>query len=179
MPTKRKPAQKQKDNKKKERPSLTPSEQEILDRLPPPGELTRKVLAKDKVAPTYLLYVVLHTTFERPPQVIIRKTYESQFEALEAFRREYDMWITGDAKTGLFPRRHTEQQLASSYLFNIMEMNKRKTAAPEDIVAENKYRGRGKVEYTIVHRDDADLEDDDHSKRRCVVVCEETTSEKM
>ncbi len=89
------------------------------------------------------------------------------------------MWLTGDAKLGLFAPRHTEQQLTSSYLSNIMEVNKKRDAAPEENKSMNKNRGRGKVEYAIVHREDADLEDDHHSKRKCVVVCEETNSERM
>jgi len=89
------------------------------------------------------------------------------------------MWLTGDAKTGLFPRRHTEQQLSSSYLTSLMEMSKTSDAAPQENKSESKYRGRGIIEYAIVHRDDVELKDGNHSKRRCVVVCEETTSEKM
>ena len=139
----------------------------------------RIVPSKDKVIPIYLIYIILHTTLEKPPRIILRKNYESQLQALDAFRREYGMWLTSDGKTGLFPRRHTEQQLSSSYLTNSMEMSKTRDAAPQENKSESKYRGRGIVEYAIVHRDDVELKDGNHSKRRCVVVYEETTSEKM
>ena len=179
MPPKRKPDTRQKESKTQKRSSLTQSEQEIIDQLPPPGYLTRIDKAKEKAFPTYLIYVLLHTSLERPPQVIIRKTYESQFEALEGFRREYTTWLTGDAKHGPFPRGHTEQQLTPTYLFNIMEMNKKKDADQHEIMSEAKHRGRGKLEYAIIHRDDVELEDEDPRKRRCVIVCEETISEGM
>ncbi|KAK5087294.1 hypothetical protein LTR70_007237 [Exophiala xenobiotica] len=181
MAPKRKFAQKEKVYKKEERPTCTPSEQEILDRLPSPGELTRKVISMSHNLPTYLVYVVLHASFRKPPQVIIRKSYESQFEALNAFSREYLSWLSGDDKTGLFQRNHTDQQLTSSYLSNIMEVTKKKDAAPEEnpLGSQFTYGGRGKVEYTLGQRDDVNFEDDSHWKRKCVIVCEEITYEKM
>lgn len=181
MALKRKFAHKEKIYGKEERPSLTPSEQEILDQLPPPGVLLRKVISMNNNLPTYLIYVVLHTSFRKPPQVIVRKSYESQIEALNAFSREYRSWLSGDDKTRLFQRNHTDQQLTSSYLSNIMEMTKKKDTAPEEnpLGSQLTYRGRGKVEYTLGHRDDVNFEDDSHWKRKCVIVCEEITCEKM
>lgn len=163
MASKRKSAQKEKAHNKEDRPSLTP------------------IISMDNIVPTYLIYVVLHTNFTKAPQVIVRKSYDSRFEALNAFSREYRSWLSVDNKTALFQRNHTDQQLTSSYLSNIMEVTKKKDAAPEENPAGSRftYGGRGKVEYTLGHKDDVNFEDDSHWKRKCVIVCEEITCEKM
>ena len=85
------------------------------------------------------------------------------------------MWSTD--KEGAYQARHTAKQLKSSYLTNVMDMNKVKdTAAVTGTMGG--YPGRGKVSYSLVHKDDLQLDEGDTNKRMCTVVCEETVFEK-
>lgn len=131
----------------------------------------------DKLIPVYVLYVILHTHLKMPAKIIMRRTFESQFEALEAFKMKYAMWTVG-GKNSPYPSCHSQEQLSPYYLANILEMNKRKDADSDDDPHALKWPGRGKVEYALTHRDDQELEDD-RRRRRCIIVCEETISEKM
>lgn len=153
----------------------TPSEQEILDAVPHQlGRLTKRVAA---VSNTYLIYVVLHTNFKRPPTVVIRKSYESQFEAFEAFTREYKIWTTGTSKSGIFPSCHASEHFATAQLINQLEQSRAEIEGPFKTSMPLRVEIGGRVEYSLVHRDDADLDDNDPRKRKCTVVCEQTTYE--
>lgn len=134
----------------------------------------------DQIKPTYLIYVMLHTSTRKVPKVIIRKTYESPTDAVDAFKREYGMWAAGEGESGSFFKMHTDAQLERSYLINIIEMKKKISALdPDSTTGRSAYTGRGKVELTLFHKDDTTLDDKDPNKRRCVIVCEETVIEGM
>lgn len=157
--------------KRKRESSLTPSEQEILDALPPAGDLARPIKNASSLVPGYLVYTLFDTG--QAPRAVVRRVYESRYEALAAFQREYTMWTTG--KEGAYEARHTQEQFKSSYLTNIMDMNKEKDAGTK---IDGGYPGRGKVSYPLVHKDDLRLQDNDPKKRTCTVICEETVFEK-
>ena len=174
MPPKRKPpTKKQQPTQPQTNSSLTPSEQEIINDLPPPGFLSQRIRTPNSIITSYLIYVLLYTNWNTGPKVITRNCYESQFEALEAFKREYGMWVTDT-----FPARKTDQQLTAPYLINILEMSKKRDAASTQNISAVAFEGRGKIKYALVHRDDIELDDDDPDKRQCIIVCQETTFER-
>lgn len=155
--------------------SPTSSEQEILDAVP--DGLSRPLKRPEAVSNAYLVYIVLSTDLHRPPRVLIRKSYESQSEAFEAFAREYRVWTTGNFKTGLFPACHPDSQFETAQLINKLDHSRSQSEGPSKSDMPLKVDIGGKVEFSLVHRDDTDLEDHNPRKRRCTIVCEQTTYE--
>ena len=156
---------KQKGVKKKSIPA--PVLNEVLAQIPVRNAPITLVPSNQAINISYLIYVVLQTDRHRIPKILVRKSYASQFEALEAFKREYQMWTSGEDETMLFPAAHKPAQLEGSYLYNLMEVNKQKVASEAP-----------KLEYSIYHRNDLMMDDHNPQKRRCTVVCEQTTFEK-
>lgn len=176
------PPKKKRGTKKERAESPTPSEQEILNALPVPGDLVSRAEQKPRsyVVPAYLIYVVLRTNPDKSVDIVVRKAYESKTEGAEAFEREYGMWTTS-----LYPQCHTEEELSRAHLINLLDAKKReRSVLPDEIVADPSLRntvyvGRGKVEYEIIHRDDKEMDKQDHRQRKIVIICEETRYEAL
>ncbi|KAK5091251.1 hypothetical protein LTR05_001432 [Lithohypha guttulata] len=150
---------------------------EVTNAIPRPGTLVRDVKPKSAMVKSYLIYVELHTNLSKPTKVIIRRSFESQVEALEAFEREYGIWCTGDKK-GVYKRQHTSKQLELAHLVKLMGEHKARDADVYGEPESAKYPGRGRIAYELIHQDDLALQSDDPKKRKCVVVCDETVFER-